>query len=222
MKRECAEAAYKLIKNGMTIGLGGGRTIQYLIEFINMGNMDQIKVVTPSMSTALACKSHGITVIPTWLTSSLDIAFDGCDQVDESLNALKSGGAIHTQERIVAAMAKQYVLLVDSSKLVQKLTFDYPVAVEVVPEAFSYVKSQLEKMGAQVAWRTGSGKDGGVMTDQGNPVMDAAFNTVDDVAALNRRISDIPGVVDTSLFVGIAAKAIVAQPDGTVTVIDRP
>ncbi len=60
------------------------------------------------------------------------------------------------------------------------------------------------------------------MTYQGNPVMDAAFNTVDDVAALNRRISDIPGVVDTSLFVGIAAKAIVAQPDGTVTVIDRP
>lgn len=221
MRRECAEAAYKMIRNGMTIGLGGGRTIQYLIEFINMGNLENIKVVTPSMATALSCKSHGITVVPTWLTSSVDIAFDGCDQVDESLNALKSGGAIHTQERIVAAMAKEYVLLVDSSKLVQKLTFDYPVAVEVIPEAFSYVQSRLEAMGAQVAWRTASNKDGTIMTDQGNPVMDAAFNTVDDIAKLNDEISAIPGVVDTSLFVGLATKAIVAGPEGT-RIIDRP
>ncbi|WP_297569521.1 ribose 5-phosphate isomerase A [uncultured Faecalibaculum sp.] len=222
MRRECAEAAYKMIRSGMTIGLGGGRTIQYLIEFINMGNLENIKVVTPSMATALACKSHGITVVPTWLTSSLDIAFDGCDQVDASLNTQKTAGAIHTQERIVAAMAKEYVVLVDSSKLVQKLTFEYPVAVEVIPEAFSFVKARLEQMGAQVAWRTGTGKDGGVMTDQGNPILDAAFSSVQDPAALNESISSIPGVVDTSLFVDVVTRAVVAQPDGSVQIIDRP
>lgn len=220
MKRECAEAAYSLIRNGMTIGLGGGRTIQYLIEFIQMGSLD-VKVVTPSMTTALNCQKHGITVIPTWLTGHVDIAFDGCDQVDEDLNALKSGGAIHTQERIIAAMADEYVLLVDAGKLVQKLTFEFPVSVEVVPEAFTFVKERLEKMGAQVAWRTAGNKDGAIVSDQGNPILDAVFSKVDDIAGLNQALMMIPGVVDTSLFVNMASKALVATDDG-VKVIERP
>ena len=138
MKKQCAKEALKLIADNMTVGLGGGSTIGYLIEYIKETNL-HVKAVTPSYNTAVLCKAAGISVVPTYLASHLDIAFDGCDEVDLNLNALKSGGAIHTKEKIIASMAAKYVLLVDETKVTERLSFKYPVAIEVIPEAVSYV-----------------------------------------------------------------------------------
>ena len=123
MKERCALAALKYIKPGMVVGLGGGSTISYLVKFIKEENID-IKVVTPSFQTAKCCIENGLNLIPAWSIDHIDIAFDGCDEVDLSLNALKSGGAIHTKEKIIASMADEYVLLVDESKVFEKLPFN--------------------------------------------------------------------------------------------------
>ena len=110
MKKKCALYASKLVKDGMVVGLGGGSTIQYLIDYVKDKD---IQVVTPSAKTALKAQKEGLTVLNTQYVDHVDIAFDGCDEVDSHLNALKSGGGIHTQEKIIASMADEYIVLVD-------------------------------------------------------------------------------------------------------------
>jgi len=203
MKKRCALEALKYIKDGMTIGLGGGSTISFLVQYIEEKQLD-VKVVTPSYQTASLCLQHHLNVIPTWSVSQVDIAFDGCDEVDLKLNALKSGGAIHTKEKIIASMAKDYVLLVDESKVYETLPFEHSVTIEVIPESMTYVKEQLTKLGAQVSMRTSSAKDGYTISDHGNFIMEAKFDKVEDIQALNNAFNQMTGIVDTSLFVGQA------------------
>ena len=119
MKKKCAKEALRYIKNNTIIGLGGGSTISYLISFIKEAGLN-IEVVTPSFKTASLCIENGLKVIPTWSVSKISVAFDGCDEVDENLTALKSGGGIHTNEKIIATMADDYILLVDSDDFLKK------------------------------------------------------------------------------------------------------
>lgn len=139
VKKLCAKAALNYIQDGMVIGLGGGSTILYLVEYIN-GSNKKVTVVTPSVKTFEKCMEYGLKVLITCNVDHIDVAFDGCDQVDENLNALKSGGAIHTKEKIIASMADEYILLVDKSKVVPKLNFMYPVVLEIVNDSKSYVE----------------------------------------------------------------------------------
>lgn len=206
MKRECAQAAYNLIKDHMIIGLGEGRIIQYMLEFIQMGNKN-IQVVTPSLTTAMQCKEYGITVLPLYLTDHTDITFTECTQVDASLNAMKTTGLLPVQDKIVAAMSRKSVLIASEDAFVQKLDFQMPVQVEVVREAFSYVKRVLEDMGARTAINQQQDHDCSIIT--------AAFNNVSDPAALNKTIAAIDGVVETSLYTHAADMALIATPQGT-------
>lgn len=203
MKQRCALEALKYIKDGMVVGLGGGSTIGYLVEYLEEKNLD-IQVVTPSYQTANLCIKHHLNVIPIWSVEHVDIAFDGCDEVDLQLHALKSGGAIHTKEKIIASMAKDYVLLVDESKVFETLPFYHSITLEVIPEAMNYVKKQVQLLGAQVTMRTSQAKDGYTISDHGNFIMEAKFDAVKDIIELNHEFNSIAGIVDTSLFVGIA------------------
>lgn len=219
MQRECAEAALNLVRSNMTIGLTEGRITEYLIEFIQYKNMD-VKVVTSSMNTALLCKKHEVTVVPTWMVDSIDIAFDECDQVDTDLNGLKSTTAMKIEDKIIASLAKRYVLMVDSSRFVDELTFEFPIMVEVIPEAYGYVKKQLEDMGASVTWKAAT--TGEMMyTDHGNIVLEAIFSKPGNIQELNQNIVALSGVVDTSLFIGLATDALIAQPDGSVKTLNK-
>ena len=110
MKRLCAKAALDLVPDHGIIGLGGGETISYLAEYIKEARKG-VKVVTPSDHTAQVCKKLGLEIVDTKEVKEIEIAFDGCDQVDSDLDAYKSGGGIHTLEKIIAKMAKEYVLL---------------------------------------------------------------------------------------------------------------
>jgi ribose 5-phosphate isomerase A len=219
MKKRCALKALELIEDGMTIGLGGGSTISFLISFIRDAQRD-VQIVTPSYSTASLCAEAGLTVIPTHLVPQIDIAFDGCDEVDWSLNTLKSGGAIHTKEKIIASLAKDYVLLVDETKVFQDLCFNVPVALEVIPEARLYVSNEMKKLGAEVAERKSSAKDGITVSDNGNLIMDAYFKPTPNLRELNIHLKQIVGVVETSLFYQIATKMIVASKT-TTKIIER-
>lgn len=218
MRREVAESALKMIRSNMTIGLGEGRMVEYLIEFIQYANMD-VKVVTSSINTAMLCKKHQLTVVPTWSTDSIDIAFDECDQVDTDLNGMKSNKNLKVQDKIIASMAKQFVLMVDAKNFVESFSFDFPVVVSVIFEGFSYVKKKLEELGAQVTWKDAV-KEDAYFSQHGNIMMEASFDHVEDAAKLNEAIMNIPGVVDTSLFMNVATNAIVGS-DNEVKLINK-
>lgn len=140
LKKNCAKEAMKYIKDGMIIGLGGGRSIAYLIEHIKEDKNLNVKVVTPSIKTKLLCIENGLDVLHTCFVDKVDVAFDGCDQVDENLNALKSGGGIHTKEKLIASMADEYILLVDEAKVENTLTFKAPVVLEILEDSLSMLK----------------------------------------------------------------------------------
>ena len=174
MKKKCAQKALEMIENGMIVGLGGGSTVALLIEEIEK-HRKRIQAVTPSRDTLRLCIQHHIPVLPLELTEETDLAFDGCDELDAELNALKSCGGIHTQEKIAACMAKEYVLLADEGKYHETLTFSYPVTVEVLPPAYACVKKCLEQMGAVVTERRSAQKAGVLVSDYGNYLLEAKF-----------------------------------------------
>lgn len=211
MKKKCALYASKLVKDGMVVGLGGGSTISYLIDYVKDKD---IKVVSPSSKTVLLAQQAGLTVLNTQYVDHVDIAFDGCDEVDSHLNALKSGGGIHTQEKIIASMADEYIVLVDESKFHETLTFQVPVVVEVLPKAYSIVKKKLEELNGIVEWRSASNKDGFLMSDEGNILLDVYFDGVQDIRLLNQTLLMMSGVVDTSLFVDILTGMILVNDKG--------
>lgn len=204
MKKRCAREALKYIKNGMIIGLGGGSTIAYLVEYLAERQWNG-QIVTPSYQTASLCIAHHLHVIPTWSIDHIDVAFDGCDEVDLQLNALKSGGAIHTKEKIIASMADHYVLLVDESKVFESLPFNHSVTLEVIPEAMGYVQKQIALLDGEVSMRKSSAKDGYTVSDHGNFIMEAKFKDVKDIQKLNDALNQIVGIVETSLFVGLVS-----------------
>lgn len=215
MKRKCAKEALNYIKDKSIIGLGGGTTISYLVSYIKEAQLD-VKVVTPSFETERLCIENGLTVLPTWAVDSISVAFDGCDEVDKELNALKSGGGIHTKEKIIANMADEYILLVDESKVCDKLEFNYPVVLEIIPESKSIVEKEVKKLGGNAKLRVSNSKDGVVISDHGLFLMDIIFNKEDiiDISVLNDKLKKIVGVLDTSLFYNIATKALVVGENG--------
>lgn len=213
MKQKCAQKAFEMIEDSMIIGLGGGSTVALLIHEIEKRNR-HIWAVTPSQDTMKLCIQHHIPVLPLEIMDEIDLAFDGCDELDADLNALKSCGGIHTREKIVASMAKEYVLLADEEKYKEKLVFAYPITVEVIRSAEKYVKRCLEELGAKVTERRSDGKTGLLISDDGNYLMEARFSHVDSIEKLTLKLDGIQGIVGHSLFYNIASKAVIAKEDG--------
>ena len=213
MKQKCAETAFEMIEHGMTIGLGGGETVALLIQELER-HAKKVSAVTPSLDTMELCRRRHIPVLPLETVSHIDLAFDGCDELDYQLNALKSRGGIHTREKLVAAMASEYILLADEGKLEEHLPFHVPVALEALPPARAYVKACLTDMGAAVTERKGTQKAGLVISDDGNYLIDASFPEAQDVRLLSNALDRMPGVVGHSLFHKIASKAIIASESG--------
>lgn len=209
MKKKCAKEALKLIQDGMVIGLGGGGTIAALIQCIQESNLN-IKIVTPSSVSEKLCFDAGLQLLPLRQVEHVDLAFDGCDEVDVELNALKSGGSIHVREKLIANMADEYILLVDESKMHDKLTFQMPIVVEVLEDATAYVKKMVEAMGGSFTIKSAAGKIGAMMSEHGNLLADVRFSDVEDVKQLNQQLKNIAGVIDTSLVTKEVTGVIVA------------
>ncbi len=214
LKKNCAKEAMRYIKNNMTIGLGGGRSIAYLIEYIKQDKNLKIKVVTPSTKTKMLCIQNELEVLHTCSVDKVDVAFDGCDQVDENLNALKSGGGIHTKEKLIASMSKEYILLVDEAKVEKTLTFKAPVVLEILEDSLKYVERKVLELGGKPSIRSSDIKDGFTISDNGNLLMNITFNKVKDIYELNNSLINICGVLETSLFTNVITKAIIASENG--------
>ncbi|AOM79910.1 ribose 5-phosphate isomerase A [Pedobacter steynii] len=220
-KRVAAEACLQFLKPGQTIGVGAGSSISHLINFISLSPdlADHLIVVSSSFKTRALIQEKGLQLqVSAQLNQKLDIYFDGCDQFDEALNALKSGGGIHTSEKILASMAGDFILIGDDSKMVSKLDHTYPLVIEILPEALKAVTDRLKSVypTASVKLRITDKKDGVVISDNGNLLADMFFEELPEISALNTNVKMIPGVVEHSLFYGMATKAIIAGAQGTV------
>jgi ribose 5-phosphate isomerase A len=212
-KRFAAEQAARLIQPGMVAGIGTGSTLAFLIGALGRRmrdeNMTFIAVAT-SFQSRLACARLGIPLRDMQDAAHLDIAIDGADEVSPELDLIKGGGASHTREKVVAAMADEFVVIVDESKLVDRLGTSFPVPVEVVPSALSYVERRLRDLGGSPVLRTGTGKDGPVVTDNGQFVVDVRFDPATDLRQIDRAMHETPGIIETGLFFDLADKALVA------------
>ena len=220
LKKDCAKEALKYIKSNTIIGLGGGSTISYLIDYIRDNKALKVKVVTPSVKTKMLCIKNGLEVLHTCSVDKVDVAFDGCDEVDEKLNALKSGGGIHTKEKLIASMAQDYILLVDDTKIVKTLTFKHPVVLEILQDSLKYVEKVVKELGGKPTIRNSSAKDGFTISDNGNLLMDVFFENIKDISKLENCLKNICGVIDTSLFTNVVTKVLIIGKDG-IRVISR-
>ncbi|MHC1682744.1 MAG: ribose 5-phosphate isomerase A [Clostridiaceae bacterium] len=216
LREFCAKEAMNYIKNGSIIGLGAGRTIEVLIsnlsEEIYKGL--KVKVVTPSYNTKKLCVSHGIQVVETYFIDQVDVAFDGCGEVDKDFYASKGGGGVFTKEKLIASMAKDYILLIDESKFIDRLSYNYPISLEVLKDSLSYVIKSVENLGGKPTIRSSNIKDGYTITDDGNFLIDVTFKEVKDFRELNDKLNSIVGVIGTSLFTNEVTKIIIAKESG--------
>lgn len=222
-KLEAARAAAKLIKPNQTIGLGAGSTIAHLINIVKEDTAlaSTLTFTSSSFKTTALLVKQGLQVTPPALLATIDIYFDGCDQFDIQLNALKSGGGIHTTEKILAGMAKQFIIIGDAGKFAQQLDNTYPLVIEVLPAALQAVlkRIKLELPIDRYELRLSTQKDGAVISDNGNMLVDIYFTQLPDLALLNTQVKMIPGVVEHSLFYQMAHKAIISGNDGIQTLV---
>ena len=211
-KKFVAVKAAPLIQNGMVAGMGTGSTIAFLIEELARRMHEEgftFVAVPTSFQSRILCMNFGIPVRDMQDTARLDLAIDGADEVDPDLNLIKGGGASHTREKIVAAMAKEFVVVVDESKLVDNLGANFAIPVEVLPTSLAFVLRTIRDMGGAPALRTGSGKDGPVVTDNGMLILDVRFPPATDLRAVDLTLHGVPGVIETGLFFGMAQKVLV-------------
>lgn len=215
-KRNAGYKAAEYVKDGMVLGLGTGSTTHYFIEKVGMRIRDEginVLGIPTSFQSLLIAKKWNIP-ITTLEEHDIDLSVDGADEVDPQFNLIKGGGAAHTKEKIVDYAAKEFIVIVDESKCVDALG-SFPVPVEVLPDASRVVIQALEDMGAECEIRMAQRKDGPVITDNGNFVIDAKFEEIESPACLEIDLNSIPGVVENGIFSDMVDKVIVGTEDGT-------
>ncbi len=211
-------AGYKAadeIKDGQVVGLGTGSTTHYFIEKlawkIKEESLDIMGVPTSYQSFFLA---RDLNIPLTSLEEhEVDVAVDGADEVDNDLNLIKGGGAAHTLEKIVDYAADRFIVVVDDSKMVDQLG-NIPVPLEVMPSALRTIINSLQELGASAQIRMALNKDGPIISDHGNFIVDADFGLLDHPLKLEKELNSIPGVVENGIFSNEVDLVIVAQSQG--------
>jgi len=203
----------------MVVGLGSGSTAALMIQALGAklksGELTDIVGVTTSFQGEVLAAELGIPLQSLNAVDRIDLAIDGADEVDPAFQLIKGGGACHVQEKLVAVRATRFVVVVDTSKLVDTLNLGFLLPVEVLPGAWRQVRGQLAEMGADAQLRMALRKAGPVVTDQGNLVLDAKFSGgIDDPRRLERDINNLPGVLENGLFVDITDQVLVGEIDG--------
>ncbi len=199
-KRAAGYQAADMVEDGMVIGLGTGSTVLYVIESLSGRIRDGLSVsgVPTSYQTAIRAREYGIPLTTLDDNPVLDLAIDGADQVDPLFRMIKGRGAALTREKCVAAAAFRFIVVVDESKMVPGLSGIVPV--ETLPFATKPAMAQLRGLGCRPFIREAVKKDGPVITDNGNFIVDCQFEGIADPAALEASIASIPGIVESGLF----------------------
>lgn len=219
-KRLAAEKAVELVRDGMKVGLGTGSTAYFAIEAIGRLVKDGFKIIAvpTSVASEKQARELGIPLATLEEVGTLDITIDGADEVDANLDLIKGMGGALLREKIVAHSTRMEVIVVDDSKIVTKLGTKFPLPVEVVPFSHGRTKAYMEELGCRAELRGG---DDPFVTDNGNYIYHLHFELgIKDPYDLQRKLKEIPGVVETGLFLNMAKRVIVASDPG-IRVMER-
>jgi len=212
-KRRAGRRAAEMVEDGAVVGVGTGSTAAYAIEALGEAVADglSIKGVPTSYQSRAMTIEAGIPMTELDAVEGVDIAIDGADQVADG-QLVKGGGAAHAREKIVDAAADRFVVVVDDSK--EAATLSHPVPIEVVPEARPPATETVRELGGTPSVRSAGQKDGPVITQDGNLVIDCDFGEIEDPQGLGERLSMIPGVLEHGLFIDLADEIVVGDPEG--------
>ncbi|MGB9235503.1 MAG: ribose-5-phosphate isomerase RpiA [Terriglobales bacterium] len=210
-KEMAGRAAAELVRDGDVVGLGTGSTAYFAVVALGERVKTGLKIVgiPTSIATADLAKRVGVPLTTLDEHPEINITIDGADEIDPHLNLIKGGGGALLREKVVASASKKMVVVSDSGKLVPALG-KFPLPVEVISFARAVVEKKIAGLCGSVKWRTRP--DGSpYLTDNGNPILDCSFGKIEDPAALARTLSDMPGVVEHGLFIGLAKLALVGR-----------
>ncbi len=220
-KNAANKAVEENIEAGMILGIGSGSTVVYAIKKIaeinKAKNMD-LKCIPTSFQSRQLIVENGLTLVSLDQYPEIDLDIDGADEIDKSLNLIKGGRGCLVQEKIIASASKKLVIIADYTKKSEFLGEHWKkgVPIEIIPLAHVPIMKRLEKLGGTPVLRIAKAKAGPVVSDNGNFIIDADFGIIKNPLDLNLKILQIPGVVDSGLFLGMAQMAYIGQEDGTV------
>lgn len=221
LKKLAAEAALDYVKDGYVVGLGTGSTVRYLLAALGQRVQAGLKImgVPTSEETAELARKAGIPLLDDNDLWPINVAIDGADQVDPRLNLIKGGGGALLREKIVAANARQVIIMVDETKRVPVLGDTFPLPIEVLPFGWSNTARMIEQVGGKTVRRERNRH--AFRTASGHYILDLHIARIDDPGALEARLHRIPGVIECGLFVGRTDILIVGTCHG-VEVHTRP
>jgi ribose 5-phosphate isomerase A len=210
-KETAARASLRFIKDGQVVGLGTGSTAAYFIQMLGelVKNGLRVRGIPSSVRSGEQAAKLGIPLTTLDECQQIDVTVDGADEVDPQLRLIKGGGGALLHEKIVASATRQLVIVVDATKRVPVLG-KFPLPVEVIKFAKALVKKRIEALGAQVELRLNA--DGSpFLTDENNYILDCHFGQIRGADGLANKLSDMPGVVEHGLFIGMASVVLVAS-----------
>jgi ribose 5-phosphate isomerase A len=211
-KRIAASAALSFVEDGMTLGIGTGSTVEHFIDQLGAHARRVSAIVSSSERTTEKLRAHDIQVRELSELGDIDLYVDGADEATRHLMLIKGGGGALTREKVLANAARQFICIVDDSKVVNRLG-KFPLPVEVVPMARSFVARQAIRLGGQPVWREG------YLTDNGNEILDVRNLDILDPPELETRFNQIPGVVTVGLFAHRGADLLIIGTDSEVRTI---
>ncbi len=218
-----AAAAVELVSPGMTVGLGSGRAVWKVVELL--GRRDEllgggIRAVAASSRTDELARSEGLEVVELDGSLELDLSLDGADEVDGSLRLIKGGGGALLREKIVVSAARRFVVVAETRKRVERLGESFRLPVEVVRFAWRDTRRRMGALLPDPSLRLA--QDGeSYVTDEGHFILDCTLPGDCDLSSLDRSLKQLPGVVEHGLFIGLAERALLGRPDGSVEVLER-
>lgn len=221
-KKIAAEKAVELVEDNMIVGLGTGSTAYFAIQKIGELVKEGLHIgaVATSMETENLAKRCGIPILPFAEIRTIDLTIDGADEVDPQLNLIKGGGGALLREKLIAFNSRQYVIVVDEGKVVERLGA-FPLPVEVLPFGVELTLQQLHRICSAVQLRTKS--DEIFRTDNGNLIADLQFESITDPEQLDYLLHQIPGVLETGLFSHqMVNQVMVGTATGGVKIIQHP
>jgi ribose 5-phosphate isomerase A len=210
-KQAAARASLRFVQSGQVVGIGTGSTADYFIQLLGEKVKQGLRIrgIPSSDRSRVRAASLGIPLTTLEECPEIDVAVDGADEMDPQLRLIKGGGGALLKEKIVASASKQFVIIAHASKRVPELGA-FPLPVEVIKFAQAVVMRKIQSLGAQVFLRNSA--DGSpYLTDENNHILDCSFGRISDPERLARQLSDMPGVVEHGLFIGMASLALIAK-----------
>ena len=213
-KQLVANHAAKFVQNGMLVGLGTGSTANYFIEELARRQTEeglQLTTVASSVISGIKAQSLGLNLVALESISAIDLYVDGADEITPDMALLKGRGYDLVKEKLLAKAAKQFIVVADKTKLVNRIGQNFAIPIEVMPNAWKAVKHSLAIAGGTGDLRQNVAKDGLSISSHGSLILDISFSNTLDHKQLNQLINNLPGVIEHGIFSGLAHIILIAD-----------